>query len=95
MEFIKPKNNKKKVDWSISDKTLTILSYYSKYTQYKEEEVVDLFLENLLSDKGFVEWLNTRRYKKRIDTILSDCKLVTKMECEETSGETKETNIKE
>lgn len=50
MKYIKPKTIKKKVSWNISEKTLTILSQYAKYTQYKEEEVVDMFLENLLTD---------------------------------------------
>jgi hypothetical protein len=91
MKFIKPKTIKKKVNWSISEKTLDILDYYSKYSQYKIEEVVDMFLENLLADKGFVDWINKQRYKKKIEDILKDCELVTKIEGEEQDGEIKET----
>lgn len=79
MKFIKPKTTKKKVTWEISDKTLTILNYYSKYSQYSEEEIVDMFLENLLEDEGFIEWINKQRYKKRIEAILQDCELVSQM----------------
>lgn len=79
MKFIKPKTTKKKVTWEISDKTLTILNYYSKYSQYSEEEIVDMFLENLLEDEGFIEWINKQRYKKRIEAILQDCELISQM----------------
>lgn len=50
-------------------------------TQY-QEDIVDMFLENLLLDKGFAEWINTRRYKKKIEAILNECKLVDTMESE-------------
>lgn len=92
MKFIKPKTIKKKINWSISEKTLTILNYYSKYSQYEEEEVVDMFLENLLTDKGFIEWINKQRYKKKIEVILQECELVTGIEGELQDNETKETN---
>jgi hypothetical protein len=95
MKFIKPKTVKKKITWSISEKTLNILSYYSKYSQYKEEEVVDMFLENLLDDKGFIDWINKQRHKKKIEAILGDCELVTKLEGEEQNGEIKETDKQE
>lgn len=95
MKFIKPKTTKKKVNWNISEKTLTILNYYSKYSQYEEEEVVDMFLENLLADKGFIEWISKQRYKKKIEAMLQDCELVTGIEGELQDGETKETDKQE
>lgn len=90
MKFIKPKTTKKKVTWEISDKTLTILNYYSKYSQYSEEEIVDMFLENLLEDDGFIEWINKQRYKKRIEAILQDCELVSQMAGEDQNNEPEE-----
>lgn len=90
MKFIKPKTTKKKVTWEISDKTLTILNYYSKYSQYSEEEIVDMFLENLLEDEGFIEWINKQRYKKRIEAILQDCELVSQMAVAETKSQLEE-----
>ncbi|SHH28456.1 hypothetical protein [Clostridium grantii] len=80
MKYIKPKIAKKKVTWNISEKTMTILTYYSKYSKYKEEEVVDMFLENLLTDHGFVYWINKQRNKKKIEAILRDCELVNGLE---------------
>ena len=82
MKYIKPKTIKKKVSWNISEKTLTILSQYAKYTQYKEEEVVDMFLENLLTDQGFVQWIKKQRNRKNIESILNDCELITWLEGE-------------
>jgi len=90
MKFIKPKTTKKKVTWEISDKTLTILNYYSKYSQYSEEEIVDMFLENLLEDEGFIEWINKQRYKKRIEAILQDCELVSQMAVAEPKSQLEE-----
>lgn len=80
MKYIKPKTIKKKVSWNISEKTLTILAQYAKYTQYKEEEVVDMFLENLLTDKDFIEWIKKQRNRKKIEAILNDCELITMIE---------------
>ena len=82
MKYIKPKTITKKVSWNISEKTLTILSQYAKYTQYKEEEVVDMFLENLLTDQGFVQWIKKQRNRKKIESILNDCELITWLEGE-------------
>lgn len=95
MKFIKPKTVKKKITWSISEKTLIILSYYAKYSQYKEEEVVDMFLENLLVDKGFIDWIDTQRYKKKIESILDDCELIAGLEGEEQNGKIKEIDKQE
>lgn len=66
MDFIKPKNtNKENISWKISRRTKLIVEYYAKYTEYEEDEVVDMFLQNILKDKDFVEWLGTRRSKKK------------------------------
>lgn len=67
MDFIKPKNiNKQKISLKISYKTKLLIEYYSKYTDYSEDEVVDMFMQNLLKDPNFVEWLNKRRSSKKI-----------------------------
>ena len=71
MDFIKPKNtNKENVSYRISRKTKLIVEYYAKYTEYEEDEVVDMFLQNILKDNDFVEWLNNRRSKKKINEII-------------------------
>lgn len=95
MKYLKPKTAKKKVTWNISEKTLTILSYYSKYSQYEEDEVVDMFMENLLTDDGFIDWINKQRNRKKIEAILQDCELVTVLKGGEENGETKETDKQE
>ncbi|MBM7571202.1 hypothetical protein [Aquibacillus albus] len=67
MQFIKPKNkNAEKVDWEISEKVRSTVKYYSEYTEYSESEVVEVFLSNLLEDKKFIEWIESRRNNKRI-----------------------------
>lgn len=70
MKFIKPKTIKKSVTWKISENTLSLLKYYSKYTRISEEEIVDEFLENLAADKGFVKWSLNQRNAKKINTLL-------------------------
>lgn len=67
MDFIKPKNeNKQKISLKVSYKTKLLIEYYSKYTDYSEDEVVDMFMQNLLKDANFVEWLKKRRSSKKI-----------------------------
>jgi len=71
MDFIKPKNtNKENVSYKVSRKTKLIVEYYAKYTEYEVDEVVDMFLQNILKDSDFVEWLNSRRSKKKINEII-------------------------
>ena len=73
MKYIKPKKeNKKKVSLELSTRTLSILEYYSKYTQYSQEEILDMFLLNLLEDTDFIEWVNKQRYNKKILASLYD-----------------------
>jgi hypothetical protein len=71
MKFIKPKSkNKQKVEFRLSQRTRLLIGYYSKYTEHTEDDVVDLFMANLLEDKDFVEWLNSRRSKEKISNII-------------------------
>ena len=70
MKYIRPKTLKKKVNWNISEKTLTILSYYSKYSQYSEEEIVDMFTENLLLIKVLLNGLISCDIRKRLKKYL-------------------------
>lgn len=66
-KFIEPKNKQKKqVKWKISDRTRSIVKYYSEYTEFTEEEIVDEFLTNILLDESFMEWIENKRYNKRI-----------------------------
>lgn len=67
MQFIEPKNRlEKKVDWRVSGHTQAIVKFYTEFTGYTEDEVVDQFLKNLLDDKKFIEWANNKRRNKRI-----------------------------
>lgn len=67
MDFIKPKARMgTKTNWSVSDRTKSIVKYYAEYTGLSEEEVVDQFLTNILKDEDFNNWINSRRRKTRI-----------------------------
>lgn len=67
MKFIKPKNkNAEKVDWELSEQARAIVKYYAEYTEYKEDEVVETFLLNILKDEDFIEWIKDKRNNKRI-----------------------------
>lgn len=68
LEFIQPKNkNAKKVDWNISERTRSLVSFYAEYSEYSEEEVVDEFLQrNLIKDDHFLEWIKSKRNNKRM-----------------------------
>lgn len=67
MEFIEPKKSLgKKVDWRVSDHTKSVVKYYSEYTGYEEDEIVDLFLKNIMKDKNFTDWINSKRRNKRM-----------------------------
>jgi DNA primase large subunit len=71
MNFLTPRfKNKEKVEYRISHRTRLIIEYYAKYAGYSEDEVIDIFMENILLDKEFVEWLNKRRSRGKIDEII-------------------------
>lgn len=65
MKFLPPKKAEK-VNWQISEQTRTIVELYAKYTAYSEEEIVDFFMKNLLSDPKFGKFLKAQRRNKRI-----------------------------
>jgi hypothetical protein len=67
MKFIKPKNrNADKVNWELSEHTRAIVKYYAEYTEYTEDEVVEIIMLNLLDDEGFIKWVESKRNNKRI-----------------------------
>lgn len=67
MEFIEPKKSlEKKVDWRVSEHTKSVVKYYAEYTGYDEDEIVDLFLKNIMKDKNFIDWVNSKRRNKRM-----------------------------
>ncbi len=70
MKYIQPKTDKRKVTFSLSQRTSQILSLYAKYTKYTEDEVVDMFLLNLSEDVKFLEWAQRQRNNKRIIALL-------------------------
>ncbi|MBD8069295.1 hypothetical protein [Bacillus sp. PS06] len=67
MQFIEPKKRlEKKADWRVSEHTKLTVKHYADYTGYTEDEVVDIFLKNLLDDQNFIDWINQKRRNKRI-----------------------------
>ncbi|MCM3007024.1 hypothetical protein [Priestia koreensis] len=67
MKFIQPKGkNRKKSTWYVSEQTKSLIKYYAQYTEYTEDEVVDIFLQNILLDEDFMKWVENKRYNKRI-----------------------------
>ncbi|WP_031534983.1 MULTISPECIES: hypothetical protein [unclassified Bacillus (in: firmicutes)] len=67
MHFIEPKKRlEKKADWRVSEHTKLTVKHYAEYTGYTEDEVVDMFLKNLLDDQNFIDWINRKRRNKRI-----------------------------
>ncbi|WP_335870876.1 hypothetical protein [Bacillus sp. 2205SS5-2] len=67
MKFIKPKNNNADgVDWLISERVRAIVKTNAEFTEYSENEVVDVFLLNLLDDKDFIKWIESKRNNRRI-----------------------------
>ncbi|MEK8129349.1 hypothetical protein WMW72_15695 [Paenibacillus filicis] len=62
MEFIKPRAKpSNKTELFLSDRTLAVIKYYAEYTNYSEDEVVDLFLQKILEDPDFLEWIHGKR----------------------------------
>jgi hypothetical protein len=73
MDPIKPKySDTVKVDWKITKKNKQIISQYAKYTKYDESEIIDRLIPDLLKFDDFMEWLEGRRYKRRINKVLED-----------------------
>ena len=67
MKFIKPKHhNAEKVDWLVSERARNIVKNYAEYTEHSENEVVNLFLLNLLEDEDFIAWIEQKRNNRRI-----------------------------
>lgn len=61
-----------KLEVQISHKTKEILSQYAKYTKHSESQIIDIIAAEILDDdKEFLQWLGTRRYKKKIQSLLS------------------------
>lgn len=71
MNFVKPrKTTKKTISCELSLRTVSILDYYSRYTQYSIDEILDKFLLNILDDENFIAWVNKQRYNKKIVAAL-------------------------
>jgi len=59
-----------KVDWKISKKSKDLVTLYSKYSKYDESEIIDRLIFDILQDKDFTKWLETRRYQSKIKNII-------------------------
>lgn len=91
IDFVTPrKKTKSKREFELNNRTISILEYYSRYTQYSEGEVLDIFILNLLKDESFIEWANKQRYNKRILAAIYDID-----ESEVPDGNNKESNSDE
>lgn len=67
MHYISPlRTNKQAVDWKISKHSRDIVKYYAEYTERHAEDIVDMLIRDLLNDPGFLNWIKSRRYNKRI-----------------------------
>lgn len=67
-----------KVDWKISKRSKHIIGQYAKYTKYDEDEIIDNLIKDIMEDKDFVKWLQSRRFQKNIlDVIFEDTNLDT------------------
>lgn len=47
-----------------------IVSEYSKYTKYDEDEIVDKILAEIIDDKAFVAWLKNKRFNKKVNELI-------------------------
>jgi hypothetical protein len=71
MKPIKPKYaDTVSVEWNISKKSKAIISEYSKYTKYDEDELVNMIIEQVLEDTAFVDWLKSKRYTRKINKLI-------------------------
>jgi hypothetical protein len=72
MKPVKPRfKDTIKLEVQISPRTKEILTQYAKYTKYSESEIIDLITaEILVDDKDFVQWLQKRRYQKKIQSLV-------------------------
>lgn len=75
MKFIKPKYFEvEPVTFELSRKTRTIIEQYAEYTGLNESHVLEEFLDNILNDGDFTDYIEKKRSNKRIkrDLGLSD-----------------------
>ncbi|MDD2534108.1 MAG: hypothetical protein PHC86_05360 [Eubacteriales bacterium] len=60
-----------KVDWKISRELKGLISEYSKYTNYPEEEIIEKFISEINKDSAFLEWVKSKRFTKRAKRYIS------------------------
>lgn len=75
MKYIKPKYTEvEQVTFKLSRKTRTIIAQYAEYTGLNENHVLEEFLDNILTDKDFINYIEKKRSNRRIkrDMGLSD-----------------------
>jgi len=73
MEPIKPRRQDLvKVDWKISRECKGLISEYSKYTNYPEDELIEIFINEINKDAAFLEWINNKRFTKRAKRYIAN-----------------------
>lgn len=60
-----------KVDWKISRELKGLISEYSKYTNYPEEEIIEKFINEIYKDSAFLAWVESKRFTKRAKRYIS------------------------
>ena len=55
-----------KAEWKVSKRSKEIISEYSKFTRYDEDEIIDMVITGILEDTDFIDWLKKKRYKRKL-----------------------------
>ena len=76
MRPVRPKyKDKVKVEWHISRESRLIISEYSKYTKFEEEELIEKAIHEIMEDQDFVIWLQSKRNQKRVLGLIEEAKI--------------------
>lgn len=70
---IKPKQTDLvKVEFNIPNAYRETLKNYSEYTKYTPSEIIQKFIEEIVGDEDFIEYIKQKRYnKKALDMVSS------------------------
>lgn len=67
MKFIEPKYlNVEPITFKLSRKTRTIIEQYAEYTGLNENHLLEEFLDNILSDESFINYIEKKRNNVRV-----------------------------
>lgn len=67
MMFLKPKYvNVEPVEYKLSERTRKLVGHYANYTGLTDSQVLEEFLQNILEDQDFIEYIKSLRNNIRI-----------------------------